>query len=153
MTGTRNGDGRCTLYLCGMHRLVVLLGLLVAMLVAAPAALAGDPSDPVVVVNESGDDAAPAPATPAQETTPEPAPEEEDDPDEEEIGEEVPTPPADEEPEEEEAPPPPPPPAPAPAPVAAPAQLPATGTDERIALAAVSLLLAGLAMRRIARPA
>ena len=150
MTGTRDGDSRCAQYVVSVHRLVILPVLLLAMLIAAPAAVAQDKAGEIPV---AADDGVAPPATPAQETTPttpEQPPEEEDDPDEEEVGEEVEAPPTPPEPEEEETPPPPPP--PAPAPVATPAQLPATGGDERIALVGLSLLLVGFAVRRIARP-
>lgn len=130
-----------------MLRLILPLAALAALLVAGPAAATPQPAPDSTIAS--------ATAILAQvETTPgdEPAPEE--DVDEEEIGEEFEAPAEDEEPErdeeaqQEEAAPA------APAPSAAPAaaELPRTGPEQRLLLVAMSALLAGLALRRVARP-
>jgi len=148
----RSGFGRCARYLGGVHRLALAIALF-ALFLPTGTAMADEseraPADEAAVT-------AVAPvAAPAQtETTPE-----EDDPDEEEVGEDINPPPEDEEPAEEvpedeveEQPEPAPEPTPAAAPAPA-AELPRSGTDERVLIAAASLLLLGLALRCIARPA
>ena len=140
------GNSARAQYLAGMLRLSLVLAVLSALFVAGPAAAtAPPPEDPT---------ATPPAAVPAQtETTPEDDPDGEDDPDEEEIGRDFEAPPEDTEPEQEEAPEvDAAPPAPAPVPAAAPAELPRTGTDQRLLLAAAVMVLAGFALRRVVRP-
>lgn len=138
-----------------VHRLGLALFItLVMALSAAPAMAHGDDGKASAAVAAPAAGVAQTETTPGEEPPAEEPPAEEptdtveDDPNEEEFGEEVEEvePPAEEPaPAQEEAPP---------APVAAPAQeLPRTGTDQRILLAAGSLLLLGLAMRRVARSA
>jgi len=143
ITAPSSGDWGRARYLARMVRLSVGLALLVALFAAGPAAATAPPPEAPAV--------APPTVVPAQtDTTPEDP--DEDDPDEEEIGKEF----EDAEPEqgeapEEEAAPAPPAPAPAPAPTA-PAELPRTGADQRLLLAAALMVLTGFALRRVVRP-
>ena len=144
--GVRRGNGGRADYSGRMVRLILTLAGLAAMFIVGPAAAAPAPSEDAT--------AAPPAAVLAQtETTPEDSPDE-DDPDEEEVGRDFEEPSEEPEPEQEEEPAGEgaPAPAPAPAPVAAPApELPRTGTDPRLLLAAAALVLTGTALRRVAR--
>lgn len=140
----RQAYARPARYLRSVIRLPLALGLLLALLIAAPAS-AHAPSAPAPSATAAQEE--PTQTTPTEEPT-ETTPTEDgqDDPDEEEIGREIPDiePEEEEEPVQEEAPP---------APVAAPAQeLPRTGTDPRLFAIAGLTLLAGFALRRVTRP-